>query len=259
MGRLGDRWFWLRFEWRHRKPGSVERWIRRVLGWIVLGALGITLLPLLGLRWIDPPTTAFMIRSAYEARASGRDDYRIRHVWADWDRIAPEAKLAVVASEDQRFPQHSGFDLDAIADAVYESQTGGRQRGASTISQQVAKNLLLWPGRTFARKGLEAWLTLWIELLWPKHRILEVYLNVAQFGDGVFGIGAASERFFLKPASALDAREAAILAAVLPNPLRLRADHPSEYVESRADWILWNMRLLGGVAYLDDLDGVASR
>ena len=256
MGRLADRWFWWRFERRQRAAGRVERWVRRGLGWAVLGVLLVTVPPILGLRWIDPPTTAFMVRSSHEARSAGRDDYRIRYDWTDWRHIAPEAKLAVVAAEDQRFPEHSGFDLDAIADAVYEGQTGRRQRGASTISQQVAKNLLLWPGQSFVRKGLEAWLTLWIELLWPKQRILEVYLNVAQFGDGVFGIEAASAQFFAKRASALTARESAILAAVLPNPLRLRADQPSEYVESRADWILWHMRLLGGVAYLN---AVASR
>ncbi len=145
--------------------------------------------------------------------------------------------LAVVAAEDQRFPLHRGFDLVEIKNALAERDGTGRLRGASTISQQVAKNLFLWSGRSWVRKGLEVYITALIELTWPKRRILEVYLNIAQFGDRIFGVGAASERFFLKPPSALTPREAALLAAVLPNPVRMRVDRPSAYVRKRAAWI----------------------
>jgi monofunctional biosynthetic peptidoglycan transglycosylase len=207
--------------------------------------VALTALSILCLRWIEPPTTAFMLRSPLEARSRGVADFRIRHKWVDWDRIAPSAKLAVVAAEDQRFVAHSGFDVESIAEAFQERAQGGRQRGASTISQQVAKNLFLWPDKSFARKALEAWFTAWIELLWSKQRILEVYLNVAQFGDGIFGVEAASRHFFSKSAAALTPRESAILAAVLPNPRRLRAGRqPSDYVSSRVDWILEHMRML---------------
>lgn len=192
-------------------------------------------------RWIDLPVTAFMLRS--------RGD-RTQHRWLPARRISPHLAIAVVAAEDQRFPTHRGFDVDSILDALIDHLRGRRTRGASTISQQVAKNLFLWPDKSLGRKGLEAWLTVWIELLWPKARILEVYLNVAEFGPGIFGAAAASEAFFGVSASEIDAREAALLAAVLPNPRRLRAAEPSPYVLARRSWILAQMEMLGGPEYL---------
>ena len=153
--------------------------------------------------------------------------------------------LAVVAAEDQRFPVHHGFDLTEIQNALAERGASGRVRGASTISQQVAKNLFLWSGRSWVRKGFEVYFTLLIELSWPKRRILEVYLNIAQFGDRIFGVAAASRRFFGKPASALTPRDAALLAAVLPNPVRMRVDQPSPYVRQRAARIHQQTRQLG--------------
>jgi len=204
----------------------------------------------LSLRWIDPPTSAFMLRSQAAAHSKGLNDYPQRNDWLDWEHISPHAKIAVVAAEDQRFPEHPGFDLGAISDAVYERVREGRRRGASTISQQVAKNLFLWPGGGFLRKGLEAYFTILIEFFWPKQRVLEVYLNIAQFGRGVFGIEAASRLYFQKDAAELSPREAATLAAVLPNPIRMRADRPSPYVESRIQWILVQMDMLGGAAYV---------
>ena len=159
------------------------------------------------------------------------------NVWTHWERISPHAALAVIAAEDQRFFDHHGFDIDSLHDAWDTARRGGSLRGASTISQQVAKNLFLWPGRSFVRKGLEAYLTLELELLWRKRRILEVYLNVAEFGDGVFGIGAASQRFFGKPPNELNEDDAALLAAVLPSPSRLHVDRPSAYVRERQSWI----------------------
>ena len=248
MARLADTFLvWRRPSWRYL---TLRQRLLRVTLQAVLVGVGLSALGTLGLRWVDPPTSAFMLRSQYEARSEGRTDFRLRHYWVDWKHIAPHARVAVVAAEDQRFPEHSGFDLEAIADAVHERVTEGRQRGASTISQQVAKNLFLWPGQSFVRKGLEAWFTILLEHFWPKQRVLEVYLNIAQFGDGVFGIEAASIAYFGKTASALTRREAATLAAVLPNPLRYRVDQPSDYVRSRSDWILAQIEMLGGPAYL---------
>jgi monofunctional glycosyltransferase len=216
--------------------------LRRLLKWAVFTALAFVVfsaLPVLALRWVDPPTSAFMLRA-------GQADYR----WVDYDRISPHVAIAVVAAEDQQFPFHEGFDLKSIREAVKENAKRRRPRGASTISQQVAKNLFLWNGASYARKGLEAWFTVLIEVSWPKQRILEVYLNVAEFGRGVYGVEAASHRYWRKSAAKLNRYEAATLAAVLPSPRRMRADRPSRYVAERRDWILGQMRGLGGAAYL---------
>jgi len=158
-----------------------------------------------------------------------------------------------VASEDQQFPFHAGFDFKSIRESVRASEHGKKLRGASTISQQVAKNLFLWNGG-FVRKGLEAYFTILIEAMWPKERILEVYLNIAQFGNGVYGVEAAARHFFHKPAARLTSSEAALLAAVLPNPIRFRVDRPSLYVLTRRDWILGQMRDLGGASYLKAIE-----
>jgi monofunctional biosynthetic peptidoglycan transglycosylase len=225
---------------------------RRILALLLkaLGALVLaSALAVLCLRWLDPPTSAFMLQNRLVASPADR----LRYDWVDWEAISPNAKVAVVAAEDQRFPIHRGFDLDSIADAVRERMSAGRSRGASTISQQVAKNLFLWPGKSFLRKGLEAYFTVLIELLWTKQRVLEVYLNVAQFGERVFGIEAASRIYFGKPARALTPREAATLAAVLPNPVRYRVEPPSPYVLERTDWILAQVEMLGGAAYVGGL------
>jgi monofunctional biosynthetic peptidoglycan transglycosylase len=205
------------------------------------------------MRWWHPLTSAFMVEARVGALASGDLRFHLRHTWVDRDRIAPSAQLAVIASEDQKFPYHHGFDLDSIQDALREQEEGGRARGASTISQQTAKNLFLWGGHSYLRKGLEAWFTFLLELCWPKSRILEVYLNSAQFGPAVYGIEAAAQTFFHKHAAALTRSEAAQLAAVLPNPVRLHAGNPSAYVASRREWILGQMRGLGDLAYLRNL------
>jgi monofunctional biosynthetic peptidoglycan transglycosylase len=220
-----------------------------VLAWVLLTAI-----PVLVLRWLHPLTTAFMLEAGAEAALSGERRYRTEYQWASLEHISPHAAIAVIASEDQQFPFHAGFDFDSIRDAVRASERGRRLRGASTISQQVAKNLFLWPGHSFVRKGLEAYFTVLIEALWPKERILEMYLNIAQFGDGVYGVQAAAHRFWRKPAARLTSAEAALLAAVLPNPLRLHADRPSSYVLERRDWILGQMRESGGAGYLRALE-----
>lgn len=222
----------------------------RIAGAAALAWLLLTATPVLVLRWLHPLTTAFMLEARADAALAGRHDYRQDYRWASLEQISPHAAIAVIASEDQQFPFHAGFDFGSIREAVRASEHGKRLRGASTISQQVAKNLFLWPGHSFVRKALEAWFTVLIETLWPKERILEMYLNVAQFGDGVYGVQAAALRFWHTPAARLTSGEAALLAAVLPNPLRLHAERPSAYVLERRDWILGQMRGLGGAAYL---------
>lgn len=217
-----------------------------LVGWLALLALAVV-----ALRWIDPPTTAFMLRDRLRAFATGEHDYQFRHEWRDWSAISKHAAIAVVAAEDQAFPVHRGFDLRQIDRALADRERGRRMRGASTITQQVAKNLFLWPGQSWFRKGLEAGLTVLIELAWSKQRILEVYLNIAEFGRGTWGIEAASQRYFHQSAARLAPAQAALLAAVLPSPLRLRANAPSPYVLRRQNWILQQMRALGGPGALD--------
>jgi len=226
-------------------PRPWRRLLRRAA--IALAAVIVTsLLVVLLLRFVPPPTTAFVV--AYRIATPGPTPVDRR--WVPMAKIAPSLAIAVVAAEDQTFPAHHGFDLDSIGKAWDERSEGRRMRGASTISQQVAKNLFLWSGRSWARKGLEAWFTLLIELTWSKQRILEVYLNVAEFGPGVYGAEAAAQRYFGTPARALTQRQSALLAAVLPSPRKLRADRPSAYVAERARWIERQVGQLGGPAYL---------
>ncbi len=216
---------------------------------ILVALVLVSILAIVALRWIPPPTTAVILERRASALVHLRS-YHVAHHWVGWNRISSQATVAVVAAEDQHFAEHHGFDLDSIQKALDDHERGRRLRGASTISQQVAKNVFLWSGRSFVRKGLEAYFTLLIELTWPKRRILEVYLNSVELGEGVFGVEAASQKFFHKPASRLRPDEAALLAAVLPNPLRFRVDRPSAYVEERRGWILDQMSQLGGAAYV---------
>lgn len=226
-----------------------RRWGRliRLTGWVALGWVALTLAAVLPWRWIPPPTTAFMLRE--RIRGGGVVQYQ----WVPWEQISPQLPIAAVAAEDQKFPDHFGFDFDAIADAVEESREGGRVRGASTISQQVAKNLFLWPGQNLVRKGLEAYCTIAIELLWPKRRILEVYLNVAEFGPGIFGAAEATRRAFEREPGDLTPAQAAALIAVLPSPKRMSAAQPSEYVLRRTREIQAAVAQLGGAGYLSGL------
>lgn len=206
------------------------------------------------LRWIDPPTTAFMLVDRLGAYASGSPGYVFRHRWVDWVQLSGEMKLAVVAAEDQRFSDHFGFDFVEIEQALSQRSRGESMRGASTITQQTAKNLFLWQHQSWVRKGLEAYFALLIEVFWPKSRILEVYLNVAEFGHGVFGAGAASEHFFHRRASQLNRSQSALLAAVLPNPIQFRVEAPSPYVRARQAWVMRQMRALGGEQYVRALE-----
>jgi monofunctional biosynthetic peptidoglycan transglycosylase len=222
------------------------RWVRRLMLAFVLA----TVIPVALLRWLPPPASAFMLGARLSAWIEGDRDFRLHYRWTNWDDISPQAKLAVIAAEDQLFGDHLGFDYHAIEQALRHNQDGKRVHGASTISQQTAKNLFLYASRSYLRKALEAYFTVLIETLWPKRRILEVYLNIAQFGKGVYGVSEASRIFFGKPASRLEGSEAALLAAVLPNPILLKADRPSPYLLRRRLWIVRQMRQLGGTGYL---------
>jgi monofunctional biosynthetic peptidoglycan transglycosylase len=213
----------------------------------------------LALRWLNSPFSAFMAESQVQAWMSRDAGFVMRQHWVRLDQISPNLPLAVVASEDQKFPEHWGFDVEAIEKAYSLNQHNHKIRGASTISQQVAKNLFLWSGRSYFRKGLEAYFTVLIEACWPKRRILEVYLNIAEFGHGIYGAEAAAQRFFHVPASRLSRSDAAVLAAVLPNPQRFSASAPSVYVQQRRAWILAQMQALGGPEMLDEIDAYPTR
>ena len=230
---------------------GVTAFLRRIFLWavIVLGVFwggGIALFSVMPV-----PFSAVMVERQLGAWLSGDFGYVAHSDWVSMDEISPWMGLAVIAAEDQKFPDHWGFDVTAIEKALaHNERNENRIRGASTLSQQTAKNLFLWDGRSWVRKGLEAGLTLGMETVWSKKRILTVYLNIAEFGDGIFGVEAAAQRYFHKPASRLSLSEAALLAAVLPNPLRFKANAPSGYVRNRQAWIMRQMRQLGGESFM---------
>ena len=203
-----------------------------------------TILWVVVLKFVPVWLTPFMITRKIEAIADGKDS-KIYSEWTPIENISKEAPLAVVSSEDQKFPEHWGFDFKAMYNAFRYNMRGKKIRGASTITQQVAKNVFLWQGRSYIRKGLEVYFSLLIELIWGKERILEVYLNVAETGPMTFGVEAASQRFFGHSASTLSRNEAAIIAAVLPNPIRFSIKNPSGYVNQRTNKIARQMRMLG--------------
>jgi monofunctional biosynthetic peptidoglycan transglycosylase len=228
---------------KRRSSRPAVRW----LGIVMLFVLLASWLPVLLMRWLEPPLTAFMLQH----RMLTGDAYHYQ--WIDWPALGSAAPLAVMAAEDQKFPDHHGFDISAIQGALVDRLDGQTLRGASTISQQVAKNLFLWPGRSLVRKAIEAWFTAIIELTWPKRRILEVYLNIAEFGPGVYGVPAASGIYFAKRPSQLTDAQAALLAAVLPNPKVLRVAQPSDYVRERQRWILQQSARLRQYGWLQRL------
>ena len=238
---------------------SLGRRLLRLAAWFVAAWLLLSFTAVLALRWLDPPTSAFMLGSRINAFFADDKRYTVRYQWVDYSQISRNAALAVIAAEDQRFADHWGFDFKSIDDSIRDSRRGKRLRGASTISQQVAKNLFLWKSPSFVRKGLEAWFTVLIELLWPKQRIVEMHLNLAEFGRGIYGVDAASRQYFRKRASRLTAAESALLAAVLPNPIRLKVGAPSRYVRGRQNQILLQMRALGGTSYLADYEQARKR
>lgn len=206
----------------------------------------ISIVSVILFRWIPIPVTPLMLIRCVEQKMDGKE-MKLNKDWVSIEKISPSLQLAVVCSEDQNFIKHSGFDFEAIEKAMDYNETHSKTRGASTISQQTAKNVFLWPGRSYIRKGLEVYFTFLIEMMWSKERIMEVYLNVIEMGDGIYGAQAASKKFFKKDAKYLSKSEAASIAAVLPNPLRFNAGKPSSYVQRRKSWIMNQMSLWGGV------------
>lgn len=232
----------------NKKKSHKKSFKKRILGYVVtvFSSLFIASIMLtLPLRWLNPYTTAFIIQEMYA------DKKVILLNWVPYDNIAKTLPIAIVAAEDQKFPDHYGFDFDSLQKALTENRK--QTRGASTISQQLAKNLYLWPGRSLVRKGVEAYFTVLIEVFLPKRRILEIYLNVVEFAPAVYGVGAASQKLYGRSPARISAHQAALLAAVLPNPKRMSAAAPSSYVLSRAAQIKRAVRSLGGAAYLKNL------
>ena len=229
-------------------PARIARWVAIAILAAAVGSIAIVAL----FRWLPVPVTAFMLEEKF-ATLGAEPVLEQLHDWVPWSQISRQAAIAAIAAEDQKFLLHDGFDFDQIEKAVNDAQRGRRLRGASTISQQVAKNLFLWSGQSWFRKGLEVWFTLWIECLWPKERILEVYLNSAQFGRGVWGVQAASRQYCNKDAARLSRQEAALLAAVLPSPTRYRVSNPSAYVRNRQAWIIGQMNRLSAAGLLQSL------
>lgn len=222
------------------------RWFKRIA---VAGIVVMLVLPLLFFvvfRFVPVPITSFMLLGSLDGVLEEKP-YRLRHDWVALEDISPNLQRAVIASEDQKFLYHYGLDVEAMQKALQHNKRSKRIRGGSTISQQTAKNLFLWSGRSYVRKGMEAWLTVLMETVWSKERILEVYLNSAEFGRGIYGAEAAAQFYFHKPARKLSARESALMAAALPSPRKRNPAKPSGYMQGRAAWIQRQMSRLGPI------------
>ncbi|MCW9705475.1 monofunctional biosynthetic peptidoglycan transglycosylase [Fodinibius salsisoli] len=228
---------------------QVLQWIGRAIGGIIL----ISLLFILLLRWINPPTSAFMMQRSVAAWWNGEENFELYQSWTDWEDISPHIKMAAITSEDQNFANHWGIDFGSVQKALEEYERGQGLRGASTITQQTAKNLFLWPAQSYIRKGIEAYTAFLLELLWSKERILEVYLNIVEFGNGVYGVQAASERYFNTPPGLLSKSQSALMVTALPAPKRYNLAAPSSYMRERQRWVMQYMDLLGNSYYLDKL------
>jgi len=230
--------------------GRIFKIILKTAVYLAVLYLMITFLSVFLYRFINPPFTPLMIIRAAGQLALG-EPVKIKKHWVPLDSISPSLQLAVVASEDNRFLEHHGFDMDAIEKGreYNERHKGKKFMGASTISQQTAKNVFLWPERSWIRKGLEAYFTFLIELVWSKRRIMEIYLNVIELGKGIYGAEEASELYFGRTSVSLNRSESAMLAAIIPNPLRWDPRFPTNYMLSRQEWILWNMENIGKLEY----------
>jgi monofunctional biosynthetic peptidoglycan transglycosylase len=223
---------------------KVFRFLWKIILWFFAISIGLVVL----FKWLPIPVTPLMIIRTVQQVTSG-EKLVWKHDWESIDNISKNLQLAVICSEDQNFLNHYGFDMKAIEKAITFNKKGKRTRGASTISQQTAKNVFLWPHRSWVRKGLEAYFTFLIELVWSKERIMEVYLNSIEMGNGVYGAEAAAQHWFKRPAANLRQQEAAAIAAILPNPLRYRANPATNYIQSRKNWIIRQMRFFGPLNY----------
>ena len=220
------------------------RFLFKTVLWFVVVSIALVVL----FRWVPVPATPLMAIRYFEQKKEDKNRV-FKHDWVPLEKISKNLQLAVICSEDQNFVTHSGFDMKAIEKAMEHNKKGKKVRGASTISQQTAKNVFLWPQRSWLRKGLETYFTFLIELIWPKERIMEVYLNSIEMGNGIYGAEAASQYWFKKSASKLLPSEAAAIAAILPKPLSYKAKPPTSYIQSRIAWILKQMGYYGTLEY----------
>ncbi|WP_284653797.1 monofunctional biosynthetic peptidoglycan transglycosylase [Flavobacterium terrisoli] len=223
---------------------KIFRWLKKAFFWF----LGLSIFTVIIFKWVAIPITPLMITRAIENKIDGNDAV-LSHDWVPLEEISPNLQKAVIASEDGNFLKHSGFDFKAMQKAFKNNQKGRRLKGGSTISQQTAKNVFLWQGRSYIRKALEAYFTVLIELIWGKERIMEVYLNSIEMGNGVYGAEEAARVWYRKNAADLTKREAAGIAAILPNPRKFKASNSSSYIERRKDRIMRNMRHIGKIEY----------
>lgn len=240
-----------------KKSKTKSTFLKKVLRYFIISSIVFfvsTISWVLLYKYVNPPITYLMVKRKIVHMFNGEGSNRIRYEFVSSKYISDNVKLAVVSSEDQKFPDHNGFDLVSIAKAMEKNKFAKRAKGASTISQQTAKNAFLWDGRSFIRKGFEAYFTFLIELIWGKKRILEVYLNIAEMGSLTFGIEAASQKYFNKPARQLTQAEAALIAATLPNPIKFKADKPTSFLLNRTIWIQNQMQNLGGTNYIKNLE-----
>lgn len=223
---------------------KVFRFLLKIIIWFFVISIGLVVL----FKWVPIPITPLMVIRTIQQTTNG-EEVVWKHNWVSIDNISKNLQLAVICTEDQNFLNHHGFDMDAIEKAIEYNKKGKRTRGASTISQQTAKNVFLWPHRSWFRKGLETYFTFLIELIWSKERIMEVYLNSIEMGKGIYGAEAAAQHWFKRPAASLRQQEAAAIAAILPNPLRYRANPATNYIQSRKNWITRQMRFFGPLNY----------
>lgn len=235
------------------KKKSPIRKIGRIVSRTILICFIFSLIQVILGRWIPIYYTPLMVIRKWEASNAGEKDKTIHYRWKSLEEISDYMPLAVVTSEDQKFLMHRGLDFDAIDKAIEYNKKHTKKRGASTITQQVAKNVFLWNGRNYFRKGLEIYYTFLIEIFWGKERIMEVYLNIAETGERTFGVEAAAQRYFKKPASGLTKNECALVAASLPNPIKYSVQKPSAFMLRKRNWILKHMNKLGGKNYLKDM------
>ena len=216
---------------------------------IVIGFMLVSVFLILLMRWVNPFCSMLMVE-----RKIAHWNISQQRTWKDWDQISDNIKIAVIAAEDQNFADHWGFDFKAINRALIYNQKNRKIRGASTITQQVAKNIFLWSSRSWIRKGVESWFTVWIEVIWSKQRTLEIYLNSVEWGEGIFGIEAASRHYFNVSANQLTPYQASLLAATLPNPRKWSPANPDDKIQKKAEWIRGQMNNLGGKSYLKQLN-----
>ena len=217
------------------------RRLQKILQWTVILFFATSILSVVAYRWLPVPLTPLMLIRSVQQMSRG-EHVRLRHHWVSMDSMSRYLPVAVMASEDQCFMEHDGFDFKAINEAWEERRSGKRQRGGSTISQQTAKNVFLWPTSSWVRKGLETYFTLLIELFWSKERIMEVYLNSIEMGDGIYGAEAVAQLHFGRSASELTRADCALIAATLPNPLKFSSKNPSTYMLKRQTWIMRQMK-----------------